>query len=85
MPLGCLRLRSAVPVDPAGLNRGMTWISHRPSAQFYRLASLVARWPVSERASYQAAFDSLVSRGFFIQRAGEQMFSITGAGLKAMV
>jgi hypothetical protein len=55
------------------------------SVTSYRLASLVARWPASERASYQAAFDSLVSRGFFIQRAGEQMFSITGAGLKAMV
>jgi hypothetical protein len=55
------------------------------SVTSYRLASLVARWPANERASYQAAFDSLVSRGFFIQRAGEQMFSITGAGLKAMV
>jgi hypothetical protein len=55
------------------------------SVTSYRLASLAARWPATQREAYQIAFDSLVKRGLLIQRAGEQLFSITAAGLKAMV
>ena len=55
------------------------------SVTSYRLASLAARWPASHREAYQMAFDSLVKRGLLIQRAGEQLFSITSAGLRAMV
>jgi hypothetical protein len=51
----------------------------------YRLASLAARWPDAHRDAYQAAFESLVRKGLLVQRPGEQMFGITGAGLKAMV
>ena len=51
----------------------------------YRLASLASRWPESQREAYQAAFEGLVRKGLLIQRAGEQMFGITSAGLKAMV
>jgi hypothetical protein len=55
------------------------------SVTSYRLASLMARWPEAHRAVNQMAFDGLVKKGLLIQRPGEQMFSITSAGLKAMV
>ena len=55
------------------------------SVSAYRIGSLVARWPEAHRAVNQIAFDGLVKKGLLIQRPGEQMFSITTAGLKAMV
>jgi hypothetical protein len=51
----------------------------------YRLASLMARWPEAHQAANQIAFNGLVKKGLLIQRPGEQMFSITSTGLKAMV
>jgi hypothetical protein len=51
----------------------------------YRLGSLTARWPAAHREAYQMAFDELVRKGLLIQRPGEQLFGITGAGLRAMV
>jgi hypothetical protein len=55
------------------------------SVTSYRLASLTARWPASDREACQAAFDSLVEKGLLVRRAGEAMFGITSAGLRAMV
>lgn len=55
------------------------------SVTSYRLASLTARWPAGHREAYQAAFDALVQKGLLIQRAGEPLFGITSAGLRAMV
>ena len=55
------------------------------SVTSYRIASLAARWPVADRTAYQNAFESLVRKGLLIQRVGEQMFSVSSAGLRAMV
>jgi len=55
------------------------------SVTSYRIGSLAARWPTGERDAYQAAFESLVRKGLLIQRPGEQLFSVSSAGLRAMV
>lgn len=55
------------------------------SVTSYRLASLMSRWPASHREAYRIGFDGLVQKGLLIQRPGEQLFSITSAGLRAMV
>ena len=51
----------------------------------YRFALLESRWPASHREAYRVGFEGLVKKGLLLQRDGEQLFSITSAGLRAMV
>lgn len=50
----------------------------------YRLPMLISRWPATHREAYRIGFDSLVKKGLLLQRAGDQLFSVTSAGLRAM-
>ena len=55
------------------------------SIRTYRLNVLTARWPVTHFDAYRAGFAGLVRRGWLEPSPDERFFSITNAGLRAML
>ena len=55
------------------------------SVRTYRLNVLTARWPPIHFPAYLAGYAGLVSKGLIAKSADERFFSITNAGMKAMV
>jgi hypothetical protein len=55
------------------------------SVRTYRLNALTARWPVSHYDAYRSGYAGLVSKGLIAKSSDEQAFSITNAGMKAML
>lgn len=55
------------------------------SLRSYRLNMLTARWPATHYDAYRSGYAGLVGKGLIEQSPDEQFFSITNAGLRAMV
>jgi hypothetical protein len=55
------------------------------SVRTYRLNVLTSRWPITHYDAYRGGYAGLVSKGLIEKSRDEQFFSITNAGLKAMV
>ena len=55
------------------------------SVRTYRLTVLTARWPVLHYDAYRGGYVGLVRKGLIAKSADGQLFSITNAGMKAMV
>jgi len=55
------------------------------SIRTYRFNALSSRWPHTRYEAYREGFDGLVKKGLIATSKNEQMFSITNAGLKAMM
>jgi hypothetical protein len=51
----------------------------------HRLNDLAAQWPESGHEAYREACAGLVSKGLITRSPDEQFFSITPAGIKAML
>lgn len=55
------------------------------SVRTYRLGALTSRWPPLHYEAYRGGYAGLVQKGFIAKSADEQLFSITNAGMKAIV
>ena len=55
------------------------------SVRTYRLNALTARWPATHYDAYRAGYTGLASKGLIAKSPDEQHFSITNAGMKAMI
>lgn len=55
------------------------------SVRSYRVSILTGRWPVTHYDAYRGGLEGLVSKGLIAMGANEQSFSITNAGMRAMV
>jgi hypothetical protein len=55
------------------------------SARIYRLNMLMARWPAGHLDAYKGGLVGLVKRGLLAESPDGQAFTITSAGLKALV
>jgi hypothetical protein len=55
------------------------------SLRTYRLSILTGRWPVTHFDAYRGGYTGLVTKGLVAKSADEQYFSITNAGMRAMV
>jgi hypothetical protein len=55
------------------------------SVRTYRVNILTQRWPVTHFDAYRGGYAGLVSKGLIAKSEDERFFSITNAGLKAMV
>ena len=54
------------------------------SVRTHRFTVLSSRWPAAHYQAYRSGFDGLVKKGLLAKSANDQLFSITGAGLKVM-
>jgi hypothetical protein len=55
------------------------------SVRTYRLNILTSRWPATHYDAYRGGYAGLVSKGLISSSSDEQFFSITNAGMKAMI
>jgi hypothetical protein len=55
------------------------------SVRTYRLNTLTSRWPASHYDAYRGGYAGLVSKGLIAKSPDEQCFSITNAGMRAML
>ena len=55
------------------------------SVRTYRLVALTSRWPPLHYDAYRGGYAGLVEKGFIAKSPDEQLFSITNAGMKAMM
>lgn len=55
------------------------------SVRTYRLNALTSRWPPLHYQAYELGFVGLVKRGFINASSDQRFFSITNAGMKALV
>jgi hypothetical protein len=55
------------------------------SVRTYRMNMLTSRWPATHYGAYRGGYVGLVRKGLISASADERFFSITNAGLKAMV
>ena len=55
------------------------------SSRTFRLNVLSSRWPPTHYPAYSAGYSGLVSKGLIQRSLDARFFSITNAGLKAMV
>lgn len=55
------------------------------SVRTYRLNILTSRWPATHYDAYRGGYAGLVSKGLILSSSDEQFFSITNAGMKAMI
>jgi hypothetical protein len=55
------------------------------SVRTYRLSVLTARWPATHYDAYRGGYAGLAKKGFIAKSFDEQLFSITNAGIKAML
>jgi hypothetical protein len=55
------------------------------SVRTYRLSVLTARWPATHYDAYRGGYVGLAAKGLIARSSDEQLFSITNAGMKAMV
>jgi hypothetical protein len=55
------------------------------SARIYRLNMLMARWPFAHLDAYKGGLAGLVRRGLLAESPDGQAFTVTTAGLKAML
>jgi hypothetical protein len=55
------------------------------SVRSYRINSLMARWPVLDFQAYRDGYAGLISKGLISKSVDDQVFTITNAGLKAML
>ena len=55
------------------------------SVRTYRLNTLTSRWPPTHYDAYRGGYAGLLSKGLIASSADEQYFSITNAGMRAMV
>ena len=55
------------------------------SVRTYRLNILTSRWPATHYDAYRGGYAGLVSKGLIAKSSDEQFFSITNAGMKAMI
>ena len=55
------------------------------SVRTYRLNALTTRWPAAHYDAYRAGYAGLASKGLIAKSPDHQYFSITNAGMKAMI
>lgn len=55
------------------------------SSRTFRLNVLSSRWPPTHYAAYSAGYAGLSSKGLIAKSIDERFFTVTNAGLKAMV
>jgi hypothetical protein len=55
------------------------------SLRTYRLALLTGRWPVIHYDAFNGGYEGLARKGLIAKAQDGQAFSITNAGMKAMV
>lgn len=55
------------------------------SVRTYRLNILTSRWPATHYDAYRGGYAGLLSKGLITKSSDEQFFSITNAGMKAMI
>lgn len=55
------------------------------SVRTYRMNMLTSRWPATHYDAYRGGYLGLVKKGLISASADERLFSITNAGMKAMV
>lgn len=55
------------------------------SVRTYRLNVLTSRWPATHYDAYRGGYAGLLSKGLIAKSADALCFSITNAGMKAMV
>jgi hypothetical protein len=55
------------------------------SVRTYRVTMLSSRWPATHYDAYRGGYVGLVKKGLIAKSADQQIFSITNAGMRAMV
>ena len=55
------------------------------TSRSYRLALLTARWPARHYEAYRSGYSGLIDKGLISGSVDGPVFTITNAGLKAML
>jgi hypothetical protein len=55
------------------------------TSRTYRLALLTARWPARHYEAYRSGYSGLIDKGLISGSVDGPVFTITNAGLKAML
>jgi hypothetical protein len=82
-PLRRIRL-NLVPSERAVLSQ-IRDLFLEATARTYRLALLTARWPALHYDAYRSGYSGLINKGLISGSVDGPVFTITNAGMKAML